>query len=519
MSAISDWLDDNFEQVSPFDFYREVFPAGELDRRDGFSKGKYTGIAIAVTKERRTTESKTGKTREVPVCKRYTITDELDNINDIVNGDDFVVMAPLSYAGKNRTSENARMLYAMVFDLDGIIIKDGFARGLDDFWYGHVITAERLPMPTYIVSSGTGVHLYYVFEAAIPLFPNVIKQLQKYKHEMTEMIWNEGITSLGNSKDIQQEGIFQAFRMPGSVTKKGQRVVAYKCGKKVSMTYMNDFVLDEYQVKQYSYKSELSKAEAKEKYPEWYERRIERGEGKKKWAVNRNLYDWWKREILAKAKVGHRYYCMMMLSVYAQKCSIYDEKHNPNPVTREELEADCYEIMGYFDSLTIDPENHFDMIDVQDALEAYEERYTTYPRNSVAYKSGIEIKANKRNGRKQEEHLKGARYLQQIDDPEGKWRNKAGRPKKSSIIVEYIRNHPDDNVTDISKALNISRPTVYRAIKDQNNLNEYIDKLHTQVEKLREERRKADEERLAIRKRYLEKLEEMQKALQSEDKK
>lgn len=476
MSEISDWLDNNFEKVSPIEFYRDVFPAGELDRRDGYSKGKYTGIAIVVTKERRKVDTKSGKKREIPVCKRYTVTDELDNINEIVDGDDFAVMAPLSYAGKNRTSENARMLYAMVFDLDGIIIKDGFARGLEDFWYGHVIMAERLPMPTYIVSSGTGVHLYYVFEAAIPLFPNVVKQLQKYKHEMTEMIWNEGITKFGNSKDIQQEGIFQAFRMPGSVTKHGKRVVAYKCGEKVSMTYMNDFVLDEFQVKQYSYKSDLPKAVAKEKYPEWYERRIERGEGKKKWAVNRNLYDWWKREILAKAKVGHRYYCMMMLSVYAQKCSIYDEKHNPNPVTREELEADCFEIMDYFESLTTDPDNHFDEIDVQDALEAFEERYTTYPRNSVAYKSGIEIKANKRNGRKQEEHLKGARYLQQIDDPEGKWRNKAGRPKKKEIIKEYVKLHPNESVTEVAKALNISRPTVYKYINEKDDMEPKVER-------------------------------------------
>lgn len=498
MSEISDWLDNNFEKVSPIEFYRDVFPAGELDRRDGYSKGKYTGIAIVVTKERRKVDTKTGKKREVPVCKRYTVTDELDNINEIVDGDDFAVMAPLSYAGKNRTSENARMLYAMVFDLDGIIIKDGFARGLEDFWYGHVITAERLPMPTYIVSSGTGVHLYYVFEAAIPLFPNVVKQLQKYKHEMTEMIWNEGITKFGNSKDIQQEGIFQAFRMPGSITKHGKRVVAYKCGEKVSMTYMNDFVLDEFQVKQYSYKSDLPKAVAKEMYPEWYERRVERGEGKKKWAVNRNLYDWWKREILAKAKVGHRYYCMMMLSVYAQKCSIYDEKHNPTPVTREELEADCFEIMDYFESLTTDPDNHFDEIDVQDALEAFEERYTTYPRNSVAYKSGIEIKANKRNGRKQEEHLKGARYLQQIDDPEGKWRNKAGRPKKKEIIKEYVKLHPNESITEVAKALNISRPTVYKYINEKDDIEPKIERT--------EPKSVLDEKRAERIKMYLDKM-------------
>lgn len=475
MDEVRAWLDANFDKATPLEFYRDIFPQGELDQREGFSKGKYTGIAIVVTKEKKKIKSKTGKERLIPVCKRYTVTDELDNIEELVNGDEFCVMAPLSYAGKSRTSENARMLYAMVFDLDGIIIKDGFARGLEDFYQGHVLAAERLPMPTYIVASGTGVHLYYVFETAIPLFQNVVKQLQKYKHEMTEMIWNEGITTLGNSKDIQQEGIFQAFRMPGSVTKNGERVVAYKCGKKVSMFYMNSFVWEDFQVKEYSYKSELSKAEAKELYPEWFERRVVRGEGKKAWAVNRNLYDWWKREILSKAKVGHRYYCMMMLSVYAQKCSLFDEKKNPNPVTREELEADCFEIMEYFESLTTDPKNHFDEIDVQDALEAFEARYMTYPRNSVAYKSGIEIKANKRNGMKQKDHLEEARALQDIRMKRaGKdWREGNGRKSKKAMVIEYVKEHPDDSPTAIAKALNMSRTTVYKHLGDmaQNGAN------------------------------------------------
>lgn len=464
MSEISDWLSSNFEEVEPVEFYRDIFPVGELDQKDEYSKGKYTGIIVAVTKEKKKVKNKAGKYRDVPICKRYTVTDELDNIDEIVNGDDFCVMAPLSYAGKKRSSENARMLYAMVFDLDGIIIKDGFARGLEDFWFGHVIAAERLPMPTYIVGSGTGVHLYYVFEEAIPLFPNVVKQLQRYKREMTEMIWNEGITTLGNAKDIQQEGIFQAFRMPGSVTKKGTRAVAYRCGEKVSMTYMNDFVTKDYAVTEYSYKSELPKAVAKEKYPEWFERRIERGEGKKKWAISRNLYDWWKREILSKAKVGHRYYCMMMLSVYAQKCSIYDPKHNPNPVTREELETDCFEIMEYFESLTTDQNNHFDEIDVQDALEAFEERYTTYPRNSVAYKSGIEIKANKRNGLSQKDHLEIARAVQAVKDRQRgtDWRAGSGRKSKKTEVLEYVAAHPNESITAVAKALGVSRTTVYK---------------------------------------------------------
>ena len=38
---------------------------------------------------------------------------------------------------------------------------------------------DKVPRPTYIVSSGTGIHLYYVFKEAIPMFPNIVKEIDK----------------------------------------------------------------------------------------------------------------------------------------------------------------------------------------------------------------------------------------------------------------------------------------------------------------------------------------------------
>ena len=38
-------------------------------------------------------------------------------------------------------------------------------------------------------------------------------------------------------------------------------------------------------------KSRLSLAEAKEKYPDWYERRIVKKERRGRWTVKRDLYD------------------------------------------------------------------------------------------------------------------------------------------------------------------------------------------------------------------------------------
>lgn len=359
-------------------------------------------------------------------------------------------------------------MYAMAFDLDYIRIVNGKPMGLMNLWDGHIMNAERLPKPTYIVSSGTGLHLYYVFEQAIPLFDNIVKQLQALKHELTEMMWNDGIVNIKNEKDIQFEGIWQGFRVVGTTTKSGDIARAYQTGEKVTIEYLNQFVREAYRVTEFAYKSKITKAQAKEKYPDWYEYRIvQKKKGvHKPWAVKRDLYDWWKREILRKATIGHRYYCMMMLAIYAKKCSFFDEKKNPNPVTFEELEKDAFEIMDYFEALTDTDDNHFDESDVLTALEAYEDGLLTYPRNSIEYRAGFVLPETKRKGRKQEDHLRRARLLQSDDYPNGEWRNKDGRPRgsgtKEKMVKEYKAANPKANITEVARALGISRPTVYK---------------------------------------------------------
>lgn len=38
-----------------------------------------------------------------------------------------------------------------------------------------------IPRPTYLISSGTGLHIYYLFEKPIPMFRNIVEQLEKLK--------------------------------------------------------------------------------------------------------------------------------------------------------------------------------------------------------------------------------------------------------------------------------------------------------------------------------------------------
>lgn len=441
-NILTRYLYTYYDEIEPKDFYRAIFSKGELQEKGVYEKGKYNAIVVEVTKEKK----KNGKDRIL----RHTITDDLDKIDEIVKRDNFCLMSPISYVGKERKSDNARALYALTIDLDGVIIKNGDDPfGLRTLFH-QIENIERIPMPTYIVSSGTGLHLYYVFEKPIMLFPNVVKQLQKYKRELTRIVWQGYITKLDDS--VQYESLFQGFRVVGTITKKGERARAFETGKPVTMEYMNQFVDDEFKTDDFVYKSNLTLEKAKEKYPNWYEKRIVKKQPKGTWICKRDLYEWWKKRMLKEAKTGHRYYCLMMLAVYARKSGI----------EQEELENDAFTLMEVLDSLPASEDNPFTEKDVIDALQAYDDRYMTYPINSISYLTDIRIEKNKRNYRKQEVHLKRARLVQSLDYPEGEWRNKDGRPKKEQIVKEYRKNNPNAKKSQCIKDTGLSKMTVYK---------------------------------------------------------
>ena len=458
-NPLSDWLEIYFDEVSPYEFYREIFPAGELEKKGEYIEGKYTGIVVAITNDRKPDGS-----RKV---YRYSLTDELDAVGVAEDSEDFCLCSPLSYAGKRRTAENARMLYAIAVDVDKVRIVRGRPIGLESLWERHIEEVGRVPKPTFIVSSGTGIHLYYVLEQPLPLFRNLAYELQEYKRELTRLIWHESVVDIRNVAEVQQEGIYQGFRMPGTITKNGARARAFQTGEKVSMAYLNSFVSAPYKAgraETVKPRGSVRLREAQEKWPEWYERRVVRGEKRGVWAVNRRLYEWWKQKILSGAQVGHRYYCMMMLAIYAQKCSHYDEKHNPNPVSREELERDCFELLDYMERLTVSEDNHFGTDDILDALEAFEERWTTYPREAIEYRTAIPIPANKRNGQKQEEHLEEARAIRDIRARRRgeAWDAHGGRKSKLDVVKQWREKNPEGRKADCIRATGLDKKTVYK---------------------------------------------------------
>ena len=439
---MNQYLEMHCKEVSPHDFYRNVFPEGELEEKGEYVDGKYTGIAISVN----------DKTKKV---KRFTITNELKMIDELCKCNDFCLMSPISYAGKARKSDNARFLYALAIDLDGIKQEDykGVPVGIDTlFWQfdGHG-PSNYLPLPSYIVSSGTGLHLYYVFEKPIPLFKNIVKELEKYKKHLTWKLWTQGVSNL--SQNVQYESLFQGFRIPGTITKNGKRARVFMVdnGKKVTMEYLNQFVPEEYRTKDFTYKSNLTLKAAKKKYPEWYDRRVVRGEAKGTWTCKRDVYDWWKRKLEEGATDGHRYWCIQTLAVYAMKCGI----------PMEELEADAFGYIEMLNSIGKREDNPFTSNDVLKALEAYNASYATYPIKTISDRTGIRIDRNKRNGRKQKVHLRIARATLDIMNEE---RGEAlqGRPNVREMVLRWKTFNPEGKPKDCILETGLSKNTVYK---------------------------------------------------------
>lgn len=440
---ITKYLAQFYDEAEPKEFYRAVFPEGSLERAGVREQGKYNGIAVELLPKR-----VDGK----QVVKRYTITDDLDMIDKLTESRNFIIISPISYAGKSRESKNARYIYGIAIDLDGVDKPEN----IRDLFH-QMDNAEFLPKTTYIVASGTGLHLYYLFREPVPCFKNITKQLSVLKTALVRKIWNMYVTSLSNR--IQIQSLFQGFRMVGGVTKAGTRVRAFETGPKVTIDYLNGFVDPEYQVTRFTYRSKLTLSEAKVKYPEWYEKRIVQGQRKGTWVCKRDLYDWWKRRLFSEIRQGHRYYGIMCLAVYAKKCGIsYDE-----------LSSDAYGMLERMETLTVDQSNHFTDYDITAALEMYNDNYITFPIDTISELTQLPITKNRRNYRKQEAHLKRLNATNRfIRDELGEH---IGRPKGSPtnelMVRMWFANHPEGTVTECSRALGLSRPTVYRHRKKE----------------------------------------------------
>lgn len=438
----------NYSQIDIYEFIQYIFERDDVlpfetegEDRD-YQNHKYNGIMCEILD--------TGKTRTFMVFNNLEFLEE-------IKGRKFVVMSPITYIGRNRTANNSRYLYAIAIDLDGVEEKH-IGSLFKQFSNG------RIYPPNIVVSSGNGLHLYYILKEPIALFDNVKELMKRFKYGLIDLVWS----SFTSKQTRQYQGIFQGFRVPETQTKFGELVKAYINYdipfydiRELNRRLDDDIKLTEeeiLQIERVVYKPRrISLVKAKELYPEWYERRIVKGDKtRKKWEIKRDLYDWWKRKITSNKEVqeGHRYFCLMTLSMYATKCNI----------PYEELKKDAYSFLEEMEQKTVNQDNHFTEEDIEDALRAYKESYTTFPRKDIERITGLSIPANKRNYQKQIYHLEEIRAIRDIRcKREGRdWRQGNGRKEKNDIIFMWRLKNPLGTKAQCVRETGLSKPTVYK---------------------------------------------------------
>ena len=161
-------------------------------------------------------------------------------------------------------------------------------------------------------------------------------------------------------------------------------------------------------------------------------------------------------KIYTEVKARGRDFSIMALYAYGLTCGISERR----------IRQDAYSFLEHLESLTDDEDNHFTREDVKDALKALKADNkllsTMASREWIEKQTKVVIPPNKRNGRKQEQHIKIMNAIREIEHPDGAWRNKDGRPDKAKIVEEWRTAHPEGTPKDCIADTGISKNTVYK---------------------------------------------------------
>lgn len=459
------YLETYYGEEEPEVFIREVLPAEYLDtymdvcevgQRSVLGEQEHSGRGTGLVKRTVGVNKETGK----PKVVSFTVCDDYNAV-ELCFDNRFALINLCSYFGKGK-NKIPSLCFGLAIDLDYVRLNEL------ECLFG-LIENEEIPAPTYIVNSGSGVHLYYLFEQPVPLKDTAIQAyLSKMKYQLTCKAWTY-YTSL--DEDIQYQGIYQDMRIPGSWSKLGRAnkkrcsyiIRAFKTGNRVDLTYLADFCDNLGSIEDYASLStapRISLAEAKAKYPDWYRRVVEEGQEKGYYIQSIGLYEWWRRIITAPtptngdeqsrtSREGNRFYCISVLFVMAFKCGI--------PL--EEVTQDALSLIGFMNDREHHDSNDFTEYDVMCASIYYDKKYIRWGNKGIAKHCSIILPppTTRRNGRSQADHLKRAGLLRKLSSYE-----KNGRPSAETIVKEWREKNPDGTKSQCIKETGLSKPTVLK---------------------------------------------------------
>lgn len=369
-----------------------------------------------------------------------------------------VYVAPANFINGCYSGDTCQNVYALVVDIDKIhpetlevIIKNGNL-------------GNRVPMPTYIVNSGSGVHFYYVFNKPIPYYYKNRKVLKDVYRVLC------GITQKNILAKTDWHAITQPFRLPGSLSKIGKVVTGWKCGDK----WLPNALISRLNVEGEELDLQQRPLLSQREYKEMRAMRKQQGnqdkpktKKEKKWRSslegNNGFYEYCLARCYEKTPEGTRYLSMLGLVVVGYKVRLPKEK----------IEQDLLELLVHYNQIG----KYMGTKEVQKALRAYNAkadkcRSTTleqwfgweFDRLASKRKAQMEAKGIKEAKKTRAEHLEEARAIRDIRmKRQGKkWDDNNGRKRKDELVAEWQQAHPNGKPKECIADTGISKNTVYK---------------------------------------------------------
>ena len=345
--------------------------------------------------------------------KKHIVPMSIDEAMEQCEGRNDVLLGGCTYFNNWISKRSAKDIYSFIIDMDNVY-SGILLNALQNDW--KTANDEPLPMPTYIVNSGTGLHLYFVLEEPIPNYHISTENLDKLYRALAIQ---QTTKRLSLNKQVQWFG--QDFRMAGGLNKYNWKNTVFRVGKKWDIDELGKSVgLKDVHFVRYG--------EKRTKKPTGQQKTRIKKQG---WKTNRAFYDYALRTCRNKTKEGNRYTSMCALSVIAWKCD----------VSREELERDLISLLPDYNKGAV---RQIKEKEIYSAMKMYNSKAMLTQRESLENWQGWEYKPRiKRRERplKQADHLRLARNQLAMMKEMGIVSQ--GRPNKESIVREYQAMHPN----------------------------------------------------------------------------
>lgn len=378
---------------------------------------------------------------QVPVV---IIDDDLENQKHIrtMSVEDAIIMSECrndvllggsTYFNNWISKRSAKDIHAFIIDYDnaysGILLK-----ALQDGWANP--NGEQYAYPTYIVNSGTGLHLYFVFNEPIPNYKSATENLDKvYRALAIQQSRRVYVTP-------QVQWFGQDFRMGGGLNKYGWENTIFRVGELWDIDELAKAVgLTDIHFTRYG--------EKRTKKPNQEHKKSHNKKRVNGWKTNKAFYNYSLEHCRLNTKEGNRYLSMCALSCIAWKCG----------VDIETLENDLLNLLPTYNK---DAKRIIKPKEIKSALKMYNDKAILTQRQSLEHWQGWKYEPKiQRNGLKREQHLTIARTIKQAKKTMGIMKQE-GRPNKQLLVEQWQQSNPQGTITECAKQLKISRTTIYK---------------------------------------------------------